>query len=131
MLDVIGYIIAGALLVFIPGFLFALVLYPKMEDMDFWVRVGSSFGLGAMVMLYEAYAIARVGSLTIGAFIIAVAVTSGALLFGVYIRKGGGVVSAYWKAFIKGVGKIFSMVRKPKPAHPSVSPDSSKAEEKA
>jgi len=118
-LEAVGLIVAGLLAIGVPGFLFSLVLFPKLGDMDFWVRVGSSLGLGAMLVLYEGYALARLQALMLGGFIISTAVTSGILLAGVYIRGGGRVVSAYWSGFIKGLGglgtKLKPMMKKVRP----------------
>jgi hypothetical protein len=106
-LEVVAYVIAGLLAVGVPGFLFSLVLYPKLGDMDFWMRAGSSLGLGAILILLEGYSLARVHSLTLGGFVMSTAVTSGILLAGVYIRGGAGVVSAYWNGFIRGLRGLY------------------------
>lgn len=118
-LDTVAYVIVGLLAVGVPGFLFSLTLFPKLGDMDFWTRVGSSLGLGAMLILVEGYALARLQSLVLGGFIISTAVTSGILLASVYIQGGAGVVSAYWNGFIRGLrglrAKLKPVIEKVRP----------------
>lgn len=44
------YLILGILIFFVPGYLLSLLLYPNGKDLDFWERIGASFGLGALVI---------------------------------------------------------------------------------
>ncbi len=45
----IGYAILGAILLFIPGFLLSLLLYPGEDRFDFWKRIGTSIALSVFV----------------------------------------------------------------------------------
>lgn len=45
------YVILGILVFFIPGYLLSLILYPGREDLDFWERIGTSVGLGALIVV--------------------------------------------------------------------------------
>ena len=73
MLEVIGYVVLGLILLMVPGFLFSTVLYPKRENLDFWARMGVSLGLGAMLAVITGYAIAMPGvsTLSLEPFVIA------------------------------------------------------------
>ncbi len=107
MLEAIGYIILGLILVMVPGFLFSLVLYPKIERLDFWARMGVSLGLGVMLAAFVGYSIAMPGikALYLGPFVIVTLVLSIILGILAYLRGGLIVITKYkdWatKIFLK------------------------------
>ena len=105
MLEAIGYVILGIILLMVPGFLFSTVLYPKRENLDFWARMGASLGLGAMLAAIVGYAIAMPGvsTLSLGPFVIAILIVTVVLAILTYVRGGFIVLSAYKS----GVSKIF------------------------
>jgi outer membrane biosynthesis protein TonB len=113
MLETAAYILLGLFVIFGPGFLLSLVLFPKPGDFDFWQRVAVSFGLGVMLSIYIGAALSRpqIKALTLLPF------TEGALiLFGVfavlaYLRGGMAVPAAYVRAVMRAA-------RKPKPPTP-------------
>jgi len=102
-IEVIGLVIAGLVAIGVPGFLFSLVLYPKLESFDFLTRAGMSLGLGALLVLIEGYALARMQALVLGGFVVSTAVLCGIFLPGVYFFGGSKVVSAYWRGFVRGL----------------------------
>ena len=59
MLEELGYIILGLLLLFVPGFLFTLVIYPRLDQLDFWERLAVSGGIGVLVLIYVGVLLAR------------------------------------------------------------------------
>ena len=104
------------ILIMAPGFLFSLVLYPKLGDFDFWARVGASFGLGILVAAYIGFAIARAGMLQLVPFV-GVDLTL-CVVFAIlaYFRGGFEVISAYTQAALKVLRKL----RPPKPPKPPI-----------
>lgn len=113
MLEIVAYILLGLFVIFGPGFLLSLVLFPKPGDFDFWQRVAVSFGLGVMLSIYIGAVLSRpqFKALTLVPF------TEGALiLFGffavlAYLRGGMAVPAAYARAVMRAA-------RKPKPPTP-------------
>jgi uncharacterized membrane protein len=113
MLDIIGYVLLGMFLLIVPGFLFSLVLYPKLENLDFWSRVGVSLGLGVMLLIYVGFFIAKpeLRMLQLAPF---VGVTMGlcvVLAILAYLRGGAEVVLVYTRAVVRFFRK--SRVSKP------------------
>jgi len=104
MLEAIGYVILGLILLMVPGFLFSTALYPKPENLDFWKRMGASLGLGAMLAAVIGYAIAMPGvsTLSLGPFVAAISIVSVTLAILTYVRGGFAVLSAYKN----GVSKV-------------------------
>ncbi|MGQ9787986.1 MAG: hypothetical protein ACUVQM_01530 [Candidatus Hadarchaeaceae archaeon] len=97
MLEAAGYVILGLVLVMTPGFLLSMALYPGREDLDFWSRVGTSLGLGAMIAALVGYIISipgvgnlSLGSLTLGTLIICII-----LAIVAFLRGGFDVLSRY------------------------------------
>jgi hypothetical protein len=113
MLETVADILLGLFVIFGPGFLLSLVLFPKRGDFDFWKRLAVSFGLGVMLSIYIGAVLSRpqFRALTLVPF------TEGALilfvLFAVvaYLRGGMAVPAGYARAVIR-------TVRKPKPPAP-------------
>ncbi len=95
-MEAVVYVIAGLILVLVPGFLFSTVLYPKRDSLDLWSRVGVSVGLGAMLAVIVGYIIAMPGvsTLSLGPFVIATLVLSVIMAALSYLRGGLGVISA-------------------------------------
>jgi uncharacterized membrane protein len=120
MLDIIGYVLLGLFLLMFPGFLFSLVLYPKLEGIDFWTRLGMSLGLGAMLLLYVGFFIAKpeLKMLQLAPFIGVTFLLCAVLAVGAYLRGGGEVVRAYTQA----VFKFLRRVKVPKAEKPSPTP---------
>jgi uncharacterized membrane protein len=111
MLEAIGYVIIGLIMVMLPGYLFSIVLYPGRESLDLWNRVGVSLGLGAMLTVVVGYIIAipGVSTLSLGSFVAAALILSAIMAILGYLRGGLGVISAR----VNGAPKIF---RRQKPA---------------
>lgn len=120
MLDIVGYVILGLFLLIAPGFLFSLVLYPKLESLDFWTRIGMSLALGVMLVIYVGYFLARpelamlqaapLVGLTVGLCAVLAVIA--------YFRGGFEVVFAY----LRPVVRVFRKVKPPKPPKPSAPP---------
>lgn len=128
MLDIIGYVLLAMFLLIVPGFLFSLVLYPKLGSLDFWTRVGVSLGLGVMLLIYVGFFIAK-PELRMLQFAPFVGVTLGlcvVLSVLAYLRGGAEVVLAYTRAVVG----FFRKFRAPKTNQPSV-PSQQKPEEQA
>lgn len=112
----VGYVLLGLFLIMVLGFLFSLVLYPKLGSLDFWVRMGVSLALGTLVAAYIGFATARAGVLQLGPFVgidLALCVVFGILT---YFRGGFVVIMAYTRAVLR----FFRMFRAPKPPKPPV-----------
>ncbi len=45
----IPYVIIGAVLLFLPGFLLSFLIYPSEERLDFWKRIGTSIALSVFI----------------------------------------------------------------------------------
>ncbi len=43
------YILLGIVVLFLPGFLVSLLLYPDPEKLDFWERIAGSIGLSGLI----------------------------------------------------------------------------------
>jgi len=128
MLDIIGYVLLGIFLLMVPGFLFSLVLYPKLGSLDFWARVGMSLGLGVMLLIYVGFFIAK-PELRMLQFTPFVGVTVGlcvVLTILAYLRGGAEVVIAYTRAVVR----FFRKFRTPKPPQ-TPAPLQSKPEKQA
>ncbi len=121
MLDIIGYVLLGIFLLIVPGFLFSLVLYPKLENLDFWSRVGVSLGLGVMLLIYVGFFIAKpeLGMLQLAPF---VGVTVGlcvVLAILAYLRGGAEVVLTYTRVVVRFFkSKASKPSRTPTPSQP-------------
>ncbi|MEM3420733.1 MAG: hypothetical protein QW835_04825 [Candidatus Hadarchaeum sp.] len=109
MLEAVGYVILGVFLVLLPGFLFSIVLYPKREHLDFWSRVGTSLGLGAMMGALLGYVISIPGlsTLSLESFTLATLIVSIILAIAAFLRGGFDVLSWY-------KNQILCRFRKPK-----------------
>jgi uncharacterized membrane protein len=101
MLETIGYVLLGAVLLFAPGFLFSVVLYPKRGSLDFWTRMGMSLGLGVMMAIIEGYTIAKLNSLVLGSFVIATFAACVTFIALAFLLGGLGVVFDYVKGTIE------------------------------
>ena len=55
----VSYIILGCIVLFVPGFLLSLLFYPRRKDLDFWERVGVSFGFGVLTAVFVAVVVAQ------------------------------------------------------------------------
>lgn len=121
MLDVMGYMIPGLFLLIVPGFLFSLVLYPKLESLDFWGRMGMSLALGVMLVIYMGYFLARpeLAMLQLSPFLGLTAGICAVLAVLAYFRGGFEVITAYTRA----VTRFFRKFKPPKlPRPPSPPP---------
>lgn len=113
MLAKIGYVIAGLLLIGVPGFLFSVALYPNRKSLGFWERTGVSIGLGILVVIYEVATLAKLKSMTLEPFLAmatGVGVTLGVMAI---IRKGTGAVQEYIEEIRIGLAKIGGRIPKP------------------
>jgi hypothetical protein len=111
MLETVGYIVLGLVLILVPGFLLSTVLYPKAGSLDLWSRVGMSFGLGIMLVIYEAFVIARLKALMFGPFLTATLITCGILGVLTYLRGGFGVVLTYVRGALRIPQKTIAIIR--------------------
>jgi uncharacterized membrane protein len=121
MLDIIGYVLLGIFLLIIPGFLFSLVLYPKLENLDFWSRAGVSLGLGAMLLIYVGFFIAKpeLRMLQPAPFVGVTVGLCAALAILAYLRGGAEVVLAYTRAVVRFFkSKTSKPSRTPAPSQP-------------
>lgn len=133
MLDVIGYVVLGFILLALPGFLFSLVLYPNLESLDFWTRVGMSLALGAMLVVYVGYLLARpeLAALQLGPFVAGTAVLCVVFAVLAYFRGGFEVIIAYARA-VRGIFRKFKLPKPPlppKPEQPEEKPKEQPAEQ--
>jgi uncharacterized membrane protein len=110
MLDTVAYIMLGLFVIFGPGFLLSLVLFPKPGDFDFWQRVAVSFGLGVMLSIYIGALLSRpqFKLLTLVPFTEAALILFGFFAVVAYLRGGMAVPAAYVHALMRAA-------RKPKP----------------
>ncbi len=121
MLDVVGYVVLGIILIMAPGFLLSLVLYPKLSDFDFWVRMGVGLALGALVISFIGFGIAKAGALGLPAF---VGVDFGlcvAFLVVAFFRGGFEVIGTYTRGaltYARAVPRLFRKFKLPKRAKP-------------
>jgi len=109
MLEAVGYVVLGLVLLMVPGFLFSTVIYPKVENLDFWARMGVSLGLGAMVAAIVGYVISipGVSTLSLGPFVMTTSIVCVVLAIIAYLRGGLIILSAY-------AGHILKIFRRPK-----------------
>jgi len=135
MLEVPVYVLFGLFLLMVPGFLFTLVLYPRRESLDFWERMGVSFGLGVLVLIYLGFVLAQPGlkMLTLTPFVFAVFGTCLLFAFIAYWRGGLGVAIIYWRWLMQKISRLryaralMQKIRrlrppKPKPVPPEEKP---------
>lgn len=106
MLEAVGYIVLGAFLLMVPGFLFSAILYPRPEGIDAWTRAGMSFGLGIMLLLYVGYFLARPDLRLLQAvpFVGSVIGLCAVLAIIAYFRGGLGLIPLYARRFASAVG---------------------------
>lgn len=123
MLQIVGYIILGMILVMVPGFLFSTVLYPKNENLDFWTRMGVSLGLGSMLAAFVGFSIAMPGirSLSLEMFTIATLVVCIVLGILTYLRGGFTVLAAYRNRALKILRRQKAPLQQP-PTEPTEQP---------
>lgn len=95
MIVELGYVLAGLLVIMIPGFLFSVVLFPGIGDMDFWKRMGVSLGLGTLLVIYQAAALARLKSMTAGPFMVSVVAVTVGMGIAAYLRRGTPIIRMY------------------------------------
>jgi len=97
MLEAVGYVILGLILILAPGLLLSTLLYPKRDSFDFWKRIGVSLGLGAILAAVVGYVIAMpgVGTLSLGSFVIATLILSAIIAILSYLRGGLGTIFSY------------------------------------
>ena len=110
MLETLGYILLFLFMLFAPGFLLALVFYPKPGSLDFWERVAVSLGLGVLIIIYIGVVLARPDwkLLSLAPFTGAVLVVCGFCAVAAYLRGGMAIPAAY-------VRTVMHAIRKPKP----------------
>lgn len=117
MLDTIAYLLLGLILLFVPGFLFSLALFPGKDSLDFWERVGVSLGLGVLVLIYLGFVLTQPGlkMLTLVPFVLAV--FGICLLFALiaYWRRGLEVAIIYERALMRKISRLRPPKRKPAP----------------
>ena len=125
MLDVLAYALLGLFLLMVPGFLFMLVLYPRLGSLDFWERMGGSLGLGVLLLIYVGFVVAKPGLKMLEAwpFIGAVSILCVVLGFLAYLRGGFGVITAYERA-------VFGFFRRFRPPKPPEQPQPPQPEER-
>ena len=92
--------LVGALVVLGPGFLASLTLFPRPGDLDFWKRVGVSFGLGLLVLVYLGFILAHQHLLLPRPFLGYLLLSCGILGLIAFLRGGFEVVS-YYLGFLK------------------------------
>lgn len=116
MLDTIAYILLGLILLFVPGFLFSLALFPRKDSFDFWERVGVSLALSVLVLIYVGFILAQpgLGMLTLAPFLGVVAVVCLLFTLVAFLRGGLEVIAIYRRALMQKLGKL--RPPKPKPA---------------
>jgi len=108
MLEVPVYVLFGLFLLMVPGFLFTLVLYPRRESLDFWERMGVSFGLGVLVLIYLGFVLAQPGlkMLTLAPFVLAVFGACLLFAFIAYWRGGLGVAIIYGRWLMRKISRL-------------------------
>lgn len=125
MLETVGLVLAGLFIVLAPGFLFSVVLWPK-GTMDVWSRAGVSLSLGLMLLLYNAFAMAKMGSLTFPSVFLTASALSIVLFIGSLERGGGELINGYVRGaglLLRGIGaKVWKVAGKLKPSRKAVPP---------
>lgn len=126
MIEVLAYALLGLFLIMVPGFLFTLVLYPRLGSMDFWERMGGSLALGVLLLIYVGFTVARLKRLEALPFVGVVSVLCVALGLVAYLRGGFEVITAYKRAapdFFRKLKRaapdFFRRFKPPKPPEPS------------
>lgn len=125
MLDVVGYVLLGIILTMMPGFLFSLTLYPKLSNFDFWVRMGVSLALGALVISFIGFGVARAGMLELGPFVGVDLALCVAFLVVAFFRGGFEVIGTYARGglrYARAAPKLFRKLKLPKRAKPPTPP---------
>ena len=88
-------LVIGVLTVMVPGFLSSLIVFPRPGDLDFWKRVGVSFGLGILVLVYLGFVLANARLLLFRPFFASLLISCGILSFFAFVRGGFRVVTYY------------------------------------
>ncbi len=99
-------LLVGLLIILAPGFLFSLVLFPRPEDLDFWERLGASFGLGLIALIFVGFFLAKYLGLLWRPFLGLLLISSGVLGFAAFLRGGLLVVYRYWGYVRTGLPKL-------------------------
>ena len=102
------YIVLGCIVILIPGFLLSLLFYPKRKDLDFWERVGVSFGFGVLTAVFVAFAVAQPDLKMLRAVPYFSSLFALSAIF---------AIIAYWRGSLKWVIALFWRP-KPKPEEP-------------
>ncbi len=118
MLQEIAYVILGAILLMVPGFLLSVVIYPKRGSLDFWKRMGLSLGLGVMLIVFEGYVIARADSFFTGTLFLATSVMTAILIVLVYLMKGIDLILSYVSGALGLARGLFVKLKRPKKEKP-------------
>jgi uncharacterized membrane protein len=107
MLEIVGYVILGLILVMVPGFLLSIVLYPRRENLDSWSRAAASLGLGAMLAALVGYVVSIPGlsSLSLESFTMATSLLCIVLIIMAYLRGGFAVLRGYKGRLLRGQQK--------------------------
>ncbi|HDI12661.1 MAG TPA: hypothetical protein ENF64_00930 [Hadesarchaea archaeon] len=115
MLEIAGYVILGVFLLMVPGFLFSLVLYPKLESLDFWSRMGVSLALGVLLLIYVGYFLAKpeVAMLQLWPFVGLTLGVCAVLAVIAYFRGGFEVLLTYTRPLFRVIKKFKPRSRKP------------------
>ncbi len=112
MLQEIVNVIIGLVLIMVPGFLLSVAIYPKKGSLDFWKRMGLSFGFGLMLIVMEGYLIARLDSLLTGTLFLATSVVTATLIVFVYLLKGIDLILSYVHGALGLVRGLFVNIRR-------------------
>lgn len=117
MLEALAYVILGLFLFIVPGFLFSLVLYPRKGSLDLWERMGTSLGLGALLVIYIGYTLAKpeLGMLQAAPFLGAVLALCVIFAILAYLRGGFEVVKFYTQGVTKILRKLRPILQKFRP----------------
>jgi len=107
MLEIVGYVILGLILVMVPGFLLSIVLYPRRENLDSWSRAAAGLGLGAMLAALVGYVVSIPGlsSLSLESFTMATSLLCIVLIIMAYLRGGFAVLRGYKGRLLRGQQK--------------------------
>lgn len=69
-MEAILYGLLGLIILFLPGFLLSLVVYPRKEQLEWSSRLMVSFGLGILLLLYLGFFLAKMGLLYLSPFLL-------------------------------------------------------------
>ena len=121
-MEAVLYSLLGLIVLFAPGFLLTLALYPKREQLDFWQRVAASVGLSVLVLIYVGFVLAQPGlrMLRSGPFLGAVFAVCVFFALLAYLRGGFEVLATYWRVVVPVLQRL-----KP-PPRPKVQPPEEK-----